>query len=124
MVLEFMEYFELLNVDDPPLSDFLTTGWVPDPVLMPIGRPNVVEGVGAIYHFVKGSTEEIREYILRASPEVAVTSLERSLPAVGEFDGVDLTVSLPHGMLPDAAYSWRVYKVYEKTAVWLRLKKA
>lgn len=35
------------------LQKHLDEGYRPDPVLMPTGRPNVVEGVGAIYHLIK-----------------------------------------------------------------------
>lgn len=41
-------------------------GWRPDPVLMPTGRPNVVEGIGAIYHLIKlpEDREQARQALL------------------------------------------------------------
>jgi len=44
----------------------LKNGWVLDPVLMPTGRPNIVEGLGAIYHLAKFADSAEREtYIHR-----------------------------------------------------------
>jgi hypothetical protein len=55
------------------LQAFIDAGYRPDPVLMPTGRPNVVEGVGAIYHLIKlpedkaKATEELIDYF-RSQP--------------------------------------------------------
>jgi hypothetical protein len=41
----------------------------------------------------------------------------------GEFDGDDLTESLDHGQVPEKSSEteqWRLYKVYEKKAIWIR----
>ena len=40
----------------------------------------------------------------------------------GEFVGDDLTQSLDHGDVPLEAGNWRIYKVYEKKAIWIRHK--
>jgi hypothetical protein len=110
------------------LEASLRIGWVPDPVLMPSGRPNVVEGVGAIYHLVKGSESEVREYALRADPRAVAAYVEAQIKAgqeaaspSGEFDGVSGTLSLPHGVDPPPDSAWRVFKVYEKAVIWLRV---
>jgi hypothetical protein len=39
------------------LKKHLDEGYRPDPVLMPTGRPNVVDGIGAIYHLIKLPTD-------------------------------------------------------------------
>jgi hypothetical protein len=41
---------------------------------------------------------------------------------VGEFDAVVGTLSLPHGESPPQPHVWRVYKVYEKSTIWLQLR--
>lgn len=121
--------FNIILVKDhvAELEGFLAAGWVPDPVLMPSGRPNVVEGVGAIYHLVKAELEDgsdIATYVRRASPEVnAEKALAELKKPVDEFAGVDGTLSLAHGVEPPAGSLWRVYKVYEKSVIWLRAKK-
>jgi hypothetical protein len=54
------------NTED--LDRLFKEGWKLDPFLMPTGRPNVVEGRGAIYHLIKlpddkaKATEELIEY--------------------------------------------------------------
>lgn len=100
------------------VSVLLVEGWVPDPVLMPSGRPNIIEGVGAVYHLVLRGLEggeDVQRYVQLsrfAEPEP---------PGAGEFEGVVGTLSLPHGMAPpESVAEWSVFKVYEKTVIWLR----
>ena len=125
MVLEYITIIERTNTTYPTsLVDALQSGWVPDPVLMPSGRPNVVEGVGAIYHLVKGEKAEIAEYVRRASPQaVTDAALAELKKPADEFPGIDGTLSLAHGVEPPSDRAWRVYKVYEKAVIWLREKK-
>lgn len=98
------------------VSALLVEGWVPDPVLMSSGRPNIIEGIGAVYHLVLRGLEggeDVQRYMQLsrfAEPEP---------PGAGEFAGVVGTLSLPHGQSPEPAAEWSVYKVYEKVVIWL-----
>jgi hypothetical protein len=49
------------------IEKLLIEGWRGDPVLMPTGRPNIVEGRGAIYHLIK----------LPADPDEALKALTK-----------------------------------------------
>ena len=111
------------------VAELLVEGWVPDPVLMPRGRPNVVEGVGAIYHLVLSGLaggEDVQKYIQ------ASRFAEPEKPTASEFTGVNLSAMLPHGVHPESqesfkkveGFSWEFYKAYEKVAVWLRRPQA
>jgi len=99
------------------VSALLVEGWVADPVLMPTGRPNVVEGVGAIYHLVLADLEggaDVQLYMQRskfAEPEPP--------KRVGEFEGADLTADCPHGVKPEGE-GWAIHAVYQKNVIWLR----
>ncbi len=108
------------------ITALLKEGWVPDPVLMPSGRPNVVEGVGAVYHLVFADLsggEDVQTYIQLSR----FAEPEKPAPP-GEFAGVGLSAMLPHGVHPESqeqfkrveGFAWEFYKAYEKVAVWLR----
>jgi hypothetical protein len=113
------------------LAKLFEADYIPDPVLMPSGRPNVVEGIGAIYHLVKGDDDEIAFYVIKADPglnnEYARKKMIEGDPLEvkpGEFDGADMTESLDHGVTPalTSGGGWRIYKVYEKKTIWVRYK--
>ncbi len=108
------------------VTALLAEGWVPDPVLMPTGRPNIVEGMGAVYHLV------LAELVGGADVQLYMQAsrfAEPEKPAPpGEFAGVNLSAMLPHGVHPESqesfkrveGFAWDFYKAYERVAVWLR----
>jgi len=126
---------DILVVDQGQLdiiTAMLKEGWIVDPALMPTGRPNIIDGVGAVYHLVHGSHDEVKDYMIVASPSLYVKYLENELAeppkASSEFSGVVLSALLPHGVHPESVpefkrvegYVWEFHKAYEKVAVWLR----
>ncbi len=42
------------------------------------------------------------------------------LDSGSEFQGDDLTLSLPHGQVPPNDGVYRIFKVYEKSTIWIR----
>ena len=108
------------------VTELLVEDWVPDPVLMPTGRPNIVEGIGAIYHLVRGDDDEIALYVIKASPELNLKYARKKM-AMGEpepaseFSGVVGTLSLGHGVAPpEPVGEWSILKIYEKSVIWIR----
>jgi hypothetical protein len=121
--VKFYTFYIQNSLDVKALQLGLEAGWIPDPILMPTGRPNIIDGMGAIYHLVKSEVEggvDVQQYIQKsrvAAPES---------PKPGEFDGVIATISLLHGNVPEgfspevaAEKGWSVYKIYEKTVIWI-----
>ncbi len=110
----FVKDIEALRI----LADSLTDGYVPDPVLMPTGRPNVIEGIGAIYHLVKAEVEagiDVQKYIQSAR------FAEPQPLKAPEFADVELTADMPHGQRPEGE-GWEIHAVYQKNVIWVRRK--
>ena len=94
-MFELTMLIEKLETYSNDLITFISNGWIPDPVLMPTGRPNICEGLGMTYHLVKGSDEEITAYVKRMSPG-SYRPVEEPRPTDDAFrDHVDkITVKL------------------------------
>lgn len=80
------------------LDTDLREGWVTDPVLMPTGRPNIVEGLAAIYHLIKYTKEEVAAMV------------EEKDKKPGEFNDVVETRDVPHGPVPEGFTVWNLYQ--------------
>lgn len=128
------------------LQQVLNEGWRPDPVLMPTGRPNIIEGKGAEYHLIRlpedrdKAEEELLAYfqsqpssrfsvieakhqvLLKAEVQAAEAILKEANPLMGVPEEINFTVEVPNSEEAQRPYFERGYrvmsdKIYQKTSV-------